>query len=129
MKNSSNKSGSKKRGFTEGSAIKTSGEARSNSRSALKKNVTQKNPTLLQKLKELAAEAEDDKEIVSDLIPQDDSDNSKKSRDHVITNSTVIPVLICQTGYTSPTIVHSLENFPQKKDRYNKKFSGAIGKR
>ena len=129
MKNSSNKSGSKKRGFTEGSAIKTSGEARSNSRSALKKNVTQKNPTLLQKLKELAAEAEDDNEIVSELITQDNTDNSNESRDQIITKSSVIPVLICQTGYTSPTIVHSLENFPQKKDRYNKKFSGAIGKR
>ena len=82
---------------------------------------------MLQKLKELAAEAEDDKEIVSDLIPQDESDKSKKSRDHIITNSTVIPVLICQTGYTSPTIVHSLENIPRKKDRYNKKVLGVIG--
>ena len=73
----------------------------------------QKNPTLLQKLKELAAEAEDDEEIVSDLIAQADSDNSDKSRDHIITNSTVVPVLICQTGYNSPTIVHSLEKPPQ----------------
>ena len=83
---------------------------------------------MLQKLKKLAAEAEDDEEILSDLNPQDESDNSDKSRYHIITNSTFIPVLICQTGYTIPTIVHSLENFPQKKDRYNKKNLGAIGK-
>ena len=39
-----------------------------------KKNVTQTNQTLLRKLKELAAESEDVDEIVSDLIPQYDSD-------------------------------------------------------
>ena len=59
--------------------------------------------TLLHKLKELAAEAEDDEEIVSNLIPQDESDNSEESRDSIMTNSTIIPVLICQTEYTSPT--------------------------
>ena len=75
---------------------------------------------LLQKLKELADEAEDDEEMVSDLIPQDNSDNSNNSRDHIIINSTVIPVLICQTGYNSPTIEHSLAKISQKKDRYNK---------
>ena len=91
--------------------------------------MTRKNPTLLQKLKELAAEAEDDEEIVSDLIPQADSDNNDESRDHIITKSTVIPVLICQTGYNSPTIVHSLAKISRKKDRYNKKILGAIGKR
>ena len=48
----------KKRGFTEGSATAISREDRSNSRSTCKKNVTQKNPTLLQKLKELAAEVD-----------------------------------------------------------------------
>ena len=69
-------------------------EARSNSRNAIKNNKTQKNPTLLQNLKELAAEAEDDEEIVSDLIPEDDSDNSNKPRDQIITNFTVITVLI-----------------------------------
>ena len=52
-----------------------SSETRPNSRSVCKKKLTQKNPTFLQKLKELAAEAEDDEEIVSDLIPQSDSDN------------------------------------------------------
>ena len=66
-----------------------------NSRSARNKNTTQKNPTLLQKLKELAAEATDDEEIVSDLIPQADSDNNDESKDNIITNSTVIIVLIC----------------------------------
>ena len=35
----------------------------------------QKNPTFLQKLKELAAEVEDNKDIVSNIYPQDDSDN------------------------------------------------------
>ena len=84
---------------------------------------------MLKKLKELAAEAEDDEEIVSDLIPQDDSDNIDKSRDHIITNSTAIPVLIYQTVYTRPTIVHSLEIFSRKKDGYNKLFLGVIGKR
>ena len=84
---------------------------------------------MLHKLKELAAEAKDDEEIVSDLIPQSDSDNSDESMDHIITNSTVIKVLICRTGYTSPAIVHSLANTPRKKDRYNKKHLGAIGKR
>ena len=108
VKNSSKSAGRKNWGFTDGSSNTTSREAGLNSRSARKKNMIQNNPTLLQKLKELAAEAEDDEEIVSNLIPQDDSDNSNESRDHIITNSTVIPVLICQTGYNSPTIVHSL---------------------
>ena len=84
---------------------------------------------MLQKLKELAAEAEDDEEIVFDLIPQDDLDNNNKSRDQIITNSTVIPVLISQTGYTRPTIVHYLANISQKKDRYNKEILGAIENR
>ena len=57
IKNSSKKSRRKNWGFTEGSETTTSREARSNSRSVRKKNMTQKNPTLLQKLKELAAEA------------------------------------------------------------------------
>ena len=77
----------------------------------------------------MEAEAEDRKDIVSDLFPQVDSDNSNKSRDHITTNSTVIPVLICQTGYASPTMVHSLANFARKKDRHNKKLFGVIGKR
>ena len=75
------------------------------------------------------AEAEDGKEIVSDLIIQADSDNSNKSRDHITKNSTVIPVFICQTGFTSPTIMHSLANPLPKKDRYDKKGLVAIGKR
>ena len=49
------------------------------------------------------------------LIPQSDSYNSDNSRDNITTNSTVIPVLICQNGYTSPIIVHSLKNPPRKK--------------
>ena len=77
--------------------------------------MTQKHSTLLQKLKELAAESEDDEEIVSDLIPQAKSDNNYDSKDHIITNSTVIPVLICQTGYNIPTIVHSLATFSLKR--------------
>ena len=77
---------------------------------------------MLHKLKELVAEAENDEEIVSDLITQANSDNSNESRDHIITNSTVIPVLICQTGYNSPMIVHSLTKITWKKDRYNKKI-------
>ena len=81
--------------------------------------MSQKNPTLLQKLTELAAEEQDDEEILSDLIPQADSDNNDESRDHIITDSTVIPVLIYQTRYNTPTIVHFLEKFPWKKDRYN----------
>ena len=46
--------------FTEGLSTTTSRGARSDSGSARKKNMTQNNPTLLQKLKELAAEVEDD---------------------------------------------------------------------
>ena len=84
---------------------------------------------MLHKLKELAAEAEDGEEIVSGLISQDNSDNRNKSRDHKITNSTVAPVLICQTGYTSPTIVHSLGKKSPKMDRYKLKHLGAIGRR
>ena len=84
---------------------------------------------MLQKLKKLAAEAEDDEEIVSYLITQEGPDNSDESRDHMNKNSTVIPSLIYQTGYTSPTIVHYLEIYPPQKDRYNKKILGAIGKR
>ena len=121
VKNSSKTEGRKKRGFTEGSSTTTSREARSNSRSARKKNMTRKNPTLLQKLKDLAAEAEDDEEIVFDLIPQADPDNNDESRDYITTNSTVIKFLICQTGYNSPTIVHSLAKVSRKKYRYNKK--------
>ena len=77
--------------------------------------MTHKNPTLLQKLKELAAEAEDDKEIVLDLIPQSDSYNIDASRDYIITNYTIIPVLIYQTGYNSPMIMHSLVNVSSEK--------------
>ena len=54
-----------------------------------------KKTTLLQKLKELVAEAEDDEKILSELIPKEHSDNSDKSREHTITKSTVVPVLIC----------------------------------
>ena len=50
VKNSSKTAGRKQRGFTEGSETTTSRESRSNSRSAHKKNMTQKNLTLLQKL-------------------------------------------------------------------------------
>ena len=89
-------------------------------RSACKKQLTQKNPTLLHKLKELAAEVEDDEEIVSELKLQEDSDNSDDSRYHITNSYTIIKVLIYQTGYTSPTIVHSLTKLPQKKDRWNK---------
>ena len=128
MKKSSETAGRKKWGFTEGSATTTSTEDRSNSRSARKKNMAQNNPTLIQKLKELAAEAQDDEEIVYELIPQDDSDNSNESRYHIITNFTVITVLIPQTGYTNHTIVHYLANFTCEKDRYNLKQQGAIGK-
>ena len=52
--------------------------------------MTQKNSILLPKLKELAAEAEDDEEIVSNLITQSESDNSNESRYQIITNSTAI---------------------------------------
>ena len=68
------------------------------------------------------AEAGVDKEIVSDLIPQEDSDNSDESKYHITTNPTVIPVFIFQTGYTSPTIVHYVANVSYKKDRYDKFF-------
>ena len=78
VKNSSKTAGRKNWGFTEGSATTTSREARLNSRSTRKKNMIQKNLTLLQKLKELAAESEDDEEIVPYLIPQADSDNSNE---------------------------------------------------
>ena len=77
--------------------------------------MTQKNSTLLQKLKELAPEVGDNEEIVSNLIHQSNSDNNYESRDHIITKSTVIPVLICHTGYNSPTVVHSFENISQKR--------------
>ena len=90
--------------------------------------MTQKNPTLLQKLKKLAAGAEDDEEIVPNLIIQAYSDNNDELRYQIITNSTVVPVLICQTGYNSPTIVHSLAIFFLEKDRYKKIYLGAIGK-
>ena len=121
VKKSSKTVARKKRGVTEGSATTTSKKAQLNSRSAHPKNMT-KNPTLLQKLKGLAAEAEDDEDMVSELISQAESDNNNYSMDHIITNSTVIKVLICQTRYNSPTIVHSLENLSQKKDWYNKKI-------
>ena len=77
---------------------------------------------MLQKLKEFTAETKDDDKIFSDLIPQDDSDNNDKSRDNIIKYSTFISLLICQTGYNSYTIVHSLGKNPRKKDRYNKKI-------
>ena len=57
---------------------------------------------MLQNLKELAAESEYDKDVVSNLIPQLDSDNIKKSRYHITTKSTAISVLICQTGMYIP---------------------------
>ena len=49
---------------------------------------------MLQKLNKLGAESEDKEEIVSDLIPQSDPENSHESRDKITTNYTVIPVLI-----------------------------------
>ena len=84
-------------------------------RGASKNKSTPKNPTLLQKLTGLSADAEDDENILSDLTPQKYSKNINEIRDHITTNSTIIPVLIYQTGYTSPTIVHSLENSVQKR--------------
>ena len=77
---------------------------------------------MLQKLKELETEAEDYEEIVCNHIPQSDSDNINKSRDDIITNYTVIPVLICQTRYNSPTKVRSLVIPSRKKDSYNLKI-------
>ena len=70
---------------------------------------------MLQKLKELEAEAEDDEEIVSGLIAQADSDNINDSRDHIIKKSILIPVLICQIGYNISTIVHFLVSFSGKR--------------
>ena len=84
---------------------------------------------MLHNQKELAAEAEDDAEILSDFIPRDDSENSNKSKDCIITDSIVIPFIRCQTGYNSATIVKSFANLPRKNNRYNKKTLGAIGKR
>ena len=81
--------------------------------------MTYKNPKFASEIKEIGSWGEDDEGIVSGHIPQDNSENSYKSIDHIIVKSSVIPILICQTGYTSPTIVHSLENSPQKKDRWN----------
>ena len=68
---------------------------------------------MLQKIKELAAEAEDDEDRVSDLTTQEDSDSSNNSRGYITTNSTLISVLKYQTGYTSLMIVHSLEKITQ----------------
>ena len=107
MNTSSNIARRKKWGFTKGLETTTSREARLNLRSACKKKLKQKKSTLLQKLKELETDAEDDEGIVYELISQEDSDNSNESKDHITTNSTVIPFLTCQSGYTSPTIVHS----------------------
>ena len=73
VKKSSRTSGGKKRGFTEGSATATSREARSNLRRERKKKMRQKNPTWLHKLKELAADEENNEEIVPEIIYQDDS--------------------------------------------------------
>ena len=67
-------------------------------REAHVRKLIQKNPTLLQKLKELAAEVEYDEDIVPGLTSQEESYNIDESRDHITTNSTVITVLICQTG-------------------------------
>ena len=92
---SSKTAGRKNQRFTEGSATTTYREARSNSRSELKKNMIHIKLTLLQKLKELADDSKDDEEIVSDLIIQADSDNRNKSSDHIITKSAIIPVVIC----------------------------------
>ena len=77
----------------------------------------------------MATESEDDYKKVSDPTPQADSDNSNKSRDHITKNFTVIPVLIYHTGFNSPMIVHSLDFFGQKKNRYDKENLGTIRKR
>ena len=69
MKNLSKTAGQKE-GVTKDLTTTTSRGFRSNSRSACKKKLTQKNTTLLQKLKGLAADAKDDEEIVLDLTPQ-----------------------------------------------------------
>ena len=60
VKNSKKTAERKNLGLTKGLAMTTYREARSNLRSARKKNVTLKNPTLLQKLKELSAEVHHD---------------------------------------------------------------------
>ena len=77
----------------------------------------------------MAAEAEDDEGVVFDLTPEEDSNISEKTRNHITTNSTDVTVLIYQTGYNSPMIVHYLVNFSLKEDRYDKKVLGSIGKR
>ena len=59
VRNSSKTKEGKNQGFTEGSATTTSRETKSNSRRACTK-IDRNNLTLIQKLKELASEAEDD---------------------------------------------------------------------
>ena len=76
MKKFPNTAGINKRGFTGGTSTTTYREDRSTARGASKHKSPTNNPTLIQKLKELAAEAEDDEDIISDLPPQEDSDNS-----------------------------------------------------
>ena len=112
-----------------GAATTTSWEYRSTTIGTYNNKSPPNNPTLIQKLKELVAEAEDDKDIVNDLTPKEDSGNNGKSRDHITTKYTVIQVLIYCTGYTRPTIVHSLAKVSLNKDRYEKKRLGTTEKR
>ena len=71
----------------------------------------------------MADEAEGDKDIFSDLIPKEESDNENKLRDHITRNYTIIRVLIYQAGYTIPTIVHfSGEEIPRKNIGTIRKF-------
>ena len=89
-------------------------------------------PTLLEKMKELAADAEDDEDVLLDLEPQGESDKNEETREYITTQSDVLPLLVFQAGYIQPNIVHSVGIYAtsaRKRDMWDKHMIGAIGKR
>ena len=51
-------------------------------------------PTLLTKMKELAADAEENEDVLLNLEPQGDSDKNKETQDYITTHSDVLPLLV-----------------------------------
>ena len=89
-------------------------------------------PTLLARMKELAADAEDDQDIILDLEPQGDSDKNEETREYITTHSDVLPILVFQTGFRRPNMVHSLGIYAtsaRRRDMWDKHMIGAIGNR
>ena len=89
-------------------------------------------PTLLRRMQELAAEAEDDEDVVAELKVQGEGDNNLVVKEFLVNQVDPVGVLFFQPNHRQPHFIHSLGMFtggPRRKDTYDGHMLGAIGKR